>query len=533
VAATELSARAASGRAAPARTASLIAIWLVAAAPFLIVSLPPVMDLPNHLTRIWLLAGGLDHPPLAQMYEARWGQAATNVFVDLIGVGLAHLVPIAAVGKVLLLAMFFGPPLAALKLHTKLFGRTGWWALAGIAIVWSTTAVTGLISYQIALTAALGVAAWLHPLTDLRRRLIVVALGAAVLLFIHPFGALFFLLLLTGLALGPRVPLRAQWPQLARRIAALTLACLVPVVVLILVAPHPPSAHGTHQEFMHWQAWKTTFSPTTIGLVILSPFLSYKASLDLVLALPLFGVIAWAAYRRQLEIHAGLLLVAAALEVVSPFLPMNIGDGGALVIRFPEMAALLGLAGVRPAFRAPHHQSIFAGVLVLAALLRIGSIGWTWHLRDADYDQLKSVARALPPGASVLLLQQHWSESEGTPIGRLIAGFPSGRCASERHYASLIVMWRQVFIPSLFTVPGQQPLAVKPAYRDKAVYSTGIPFIGDMNTASRRQFDPYLDHWQKKYDYVLLLNADLGRTPLPGTRIVADSGFARLYQVNR
>lgn len=513
---------------------ALIAIWLAAAIPFLIVNMPPVMDVPNHLTRIWLLAGGIDSVPLSEMYEARWGQAATNIFIDLIGVGLARVIGIEAVGKVLLLAMFLGPPLAALRLHKKLFGTTGWWALAGVMIVWSTTAVTGLISYQIALAAALVLATALYPLGSLSpRRLAMVALSAAVLLFIHPFGAVFFLALLAGLEIGPRLPARTARKPMVRRIAILGVICLVPVVLLILFAPHPPSSHGTHQEFMHWQPWDVTLSPTTIGLVLLSPILSYKASLDVLLVLPLFGVIAWAAYRRKLVVHAGLLLVAGVLEIVSPFLPMNIGDGGALVIRFPEMAALMALAGLRPTFSSRRDTAVLASVLALTALVRIGSIGWIWQMRDADFAELKEAASAIPSGASVLLLQQHWSETGPTPLGRLVAGFPSGRCASERHYASLIVMWRQAFIPSLFTVPGQQPLAVKPAYQGRAVYSTGIPFIGDMNTASRREFDPYLENWPQKFDYVLLLNADLGSTPLPEARVIADHGFARLYQVNR
>jgi hypothetical protein len=114
-----------------------------------------------------------------------------------------------------------------------------------------------------------------------------------------------------------------------------------------------------------------------------------------------------------------------------------------------------------------------------------------------------------------------------------VAGFPSGRCASERHYGSLIVMWRRAFVPTLFTVPGQQPLAVKPPYAVKSVYSSGIPFISGINTPIARRLDPYLVHWRQNYDYVLLLNADVGHVPLPGTRIVANEGFARLYKVMR
>lgn len=514
------------------RTTLLIVIWALAAVPFLIVSLPPVMDVPNHLTRIWLLAGGLDQAPLSAMYEARWSQATTNIFVDLIGVGLTRMIGIDAVGKILLLTMFLAPPLAALWLHKKLFGRTGWWALAGIMLVWSTTAVTGLISNQIALAAALVAAVLLHPIGRPGWQKFLAILGCtAVLLFIHPFGALFFMLLNIALELGP------HWHGLFKgktgRLAAVIAASVIPVALLMILAPHPPGANGVHRAVIYWLPLDEMLSPTTIALVLLSPILSYKASLDVLLVLPLIGLIAWLAYRRQLKVHAGLLLIAALLEVISPFLPMNIGDGGALVIRMPEMAALMALAGLSPTFTTKQQSTVFASVLAIAALARIGTIGWMWQMRAADLEQLEKVSRALPSGASVMLLQQHWSETETPPLGRLVAGFPSGRCASERHFGSLVVMWRRVFIPTLFTVPGQQPLAVKPPYRTKSVFSSGVPFSADINMPISRRLDPYLDHWHQNYDYVLLLNADAGHTRLPGTRVVANDGFARLYQVVR
>jgi hypothetical protein len=92
-------------------------------------------------------------------------------------------------------------------------------------------------------------------------------------------------------------------------------------------------------------------------------------------------------------------------------------------------------------------------------------------------------------------------------------------------------MWRHVFIPTLFTVPGQQPLGVKQAWKAKSVYSSGIPFLDDMDTPVAHIFDPYLIHWRSKFDYVLLLNADFGKAELDGTKLIASHGFAKLYRI--
>jgi hypothetical protein len=161
---------------------------------------------------------------------------------------------------------------------------------------------------------------------------------------------------------------------------------------------------------------------------------------------------------------------------------------------------------------------------------RVASIGWIWHERAKDVEDLYAVAENLPPGAAVLVLEEKWGDD--VPLGRLVAGFPGAACASERHLASLAVMWRHVFIPTMFTVPGQQPLGVKPKWKSRAVYSSSIPFLEDMDVDTVQKFDPYLVDWHSKFDYVLILDADYAWSVLNGTSLIADRGFARLYQVD-
>jgi len=519
------------------RVAALVlCAYALATIPFFLAAFPPVMDFPNHLTRIWLLAGGAQIAPLSSIYEVRWWQASTNVGVDFVSTALAHALPLAAVAKILLLASFLAPPLGAVFLNRALFGRFDIWHLAGIALIWSTTAVTGLLSYQIGLAAALFCAvatrriiAQLTPIG-----LLIIGALAAILITIHPFATLFFLLLATALILGERIPFpipRAWLSDRLRRIAMVAAACLVPVAVLLVLSPHPPGDNGIHSHFVYWQRLKDILAPKDIPLLLMSPFLSYKVVLDLAAALPVFGVVIWAAFTRRLRVHAGLLAAAALLLLVTPALPMNLGDGGALPIRFPIMAALMALAGLRPAFPTPRSQATLAAVLISATALRVASIGWIWRERAKDAEDLYTVTEKLPPGAAVLVLQQKWGDK--VPLGRLVAGFPGATCASERHFASLAVMWRHVFVPTMFTVPGQQPLGVKPDWRSRAVYASGVPFVEDIGLPSVQKSEPYVIDWRDKFDYVLVLDADYARSNLNGTRLVADHGFARLFQVVR
>jgi hypothetical protein len=392
----------------------LFAVFAIAVVPFFLATVPPVMDFPNHLTRIWLLAGGANQPPLSSFYEIRWWQASTNIAIDAVGVALTHLMSIMAVGKVLLLVMFFGPPLAAIRFNCTLFGRLSAWHLAAVALIWSTTAVTGLVSFQVGLAAALLAASLVHPLLDrlTPAHLAWIGVSTAVLLFIHPFAALFFLALISGLTLGERLSLSREWLRdRALRLATLTGVCLVPVMLLYLFSPDPPGSNGFHKEFMHWQPAAEILAPKNIILTWLSPILSYKAALDLALVLPLFGVLAWAGWRKRLRFHAGLLALAAALVFVSPFLPMNVGDGGALTIRFPIMGALMAFAAVRPEF-SYRQRAIVAAVLLATALLRVTSISAIWADRARDIGDLQATTANLPAGSSVLVVAC-WRVSQG------------------------------------------------------------------------------------------------------------------------
>lgn len=509
-----------------------VAACLVMAVPVFLTAMPPVMDFPNHLARIWLLAGGADRPPLSAIYEIRWWQASTNVAVDFFGVLLTRIAGLDAAAKVLLTMMFIGPPLGAAMLNRALFGRLHVWQLLGVMLAWSTPAIEGFVSFQIGIGAALLCAAGAAPLVHRMTtgRLIVLALTATGLLFIHPFAVLLFAACITGLSLGESLP---RLPELAGKrglqVVAFGAACMAPLILLFLISRHPPGAHNVGTHWVHWDPIQETVRPKHLAMIFLSPFLSYRALFDVLMIVPLTAAIVWLAAKGWIRTHAGLLLVGAVMLAISPCLPTNVGDGGALPVRFPVMAGFVAIAATRPNLASLRMRTLLAAVIGLSALVRVGFIAWVWHERSIDAGQLQQATQAIPPGASVLILQQKWGDMHNVPIGRLVAGCPANVCAAERHFGSLVVPWRRAFVPTLFTVPGQHPLGVKPPWRAKSVFASGIPFADDIEESVSR--DPYLINWQDKFDFVLLLDADLGRTAIPGTEMIANEGFARLYRV--
>ncbi|HWE16449.1 MAG TPA: hypothetical protein VG758_04605, partial [Hyphomicrobiaceae bacterium] len=64
-------------------TAGLLAAAFAGlAVPVLLAEIPPLLDYPNHLVRLWLIAGGAEIEPLSRMYAVSWTSAHTNVGID-------------------------------------------------------------------------------------------------------------------------------------------------------------------------------------------------------------------------------------------------------------------------------------------------------------------------------------------------------------------------------------------------------------------------------------------------------------------
>ena len=58
-----------------------LAVCLALVAPFFAVDVPPVLDYPNHLARLYVLAFGASDPVLRTMYAPHW-QIVPNHAID-------------------------------------------------------------------------------------------------------------------------------------------------------------------------------------------------------------------------------------------------------------------------------------------------------------------------------------------------------------------------------------------------------------------------------------------------------------------
>jgi len=545
---------------------------LALALPVLLVRVPPIVDYPNHLARLWLLMGGARLPPLSEFYAVDWAGASTNLGIDLVAAALAPLVAAEPLTRALLLLALVLPPLGALLLNRAVLG--GWhpW-LAGFGVLaWNWTLVAGFLNFQLSIGAALLLAAAdralvtrldAHPDPRLgasgRGGWILAAwrvLASVPLLVLHPFGLFFFAALLCGLAWGGRLGAARDWPRRAGAALLAALPTLLPAALLWLLSPAPPGSDAAAAA-TGWVEFSLRIKLSTLS----AGFGTYHRGVDLVMVGLLMLPVLWALWRGRLRRHAGLLVAAAGLVVLGVVVPRQVSGAYWVDVRFPVMALLCAAAALRPEPRltaslAPGLAPGAAGdargaaarrfalpVLALAmlsvSLARTGWISAVWLQRSEDTASVERVLSRLPVGADLLPVM-NWPAWQGgdRPLGRFIV--PA--LPAFWHLPLLAVPERRAFVPTLFTARGLQPMVVLPPRAEisdpqasvRSPHVLASPLYDDQEHAYSR----YILLWRDRFSHVILINADVqdAAGPMPameGLELVADEGFARLYQVRR
>jgi hypothetical protein len=507
--------------------------------PFLVARVPPLTDYPNHLARYWLIAGGMNDPTLALFYRVDWTNAVTNVGVDRVVAFLAPLASGLLLGHIAVVAAAVLPPLGALALSWAATRRlTPWVALFPVA-AWSTTFLMGFINFQIGLGLALLFAA-ADPLTQPKlpswAALMRIPFGL-ILAANHLFGLLFYGVLLAGLAMGPTSLTPWNGAEIARRLWRAARAgawCLIPAVILATNRHALPGAQPPLRDVDH--SIQYNVMPGKLA-TLFSPLASYNLAQESVLALTLIALFIWLNRRRLLTAHTGLMIAFAGLVSLSVLAPSRAAGASWVDRRFPIMALLCLLAALqlREGLTRRFGAAVGAAAVGLACL-QSAWIGWNWRAMNRDMNDVRQVLAAVPAGAAILPLQHDPSLSVKwrAPAGRYM--FAVGD-ATYRHFDAVAVPQRRAFVPNLFSARGLQPLRVLGDWDGVVEHNGGdLASVSALNRAPLPDEASYIPHWRDRFDYVLVMNADMPdqsgpfRPPQELT-LVSANHFAQLWRV--
>lgn len=517
----------------------VIAVFVAAVAAFVaIFKFPPILDYPNHYARLWLLAGGIDMPPFQQIYAIDWNRTFTNVGIDLLAYWLGPLIGVSLLARGLLFLAIVLPPLGAIALHRRLFGGGYYWQIAILYFAWCATLIGGFINFQIGLGMALFFATADHALQS-RNRAVLFAwrlVAGLLLTAMHIFSLGFYMALVCGLEFSPTtLALKSarDFLRLCGRLTVAILACALPAICLFLLQPVLPG-DGDGSLGALWND-----SPLLILANMLSALWTYTLPVDALLLIPLILVCTDAVRTRRLQLHAGLMVTVIGLLILASISPRHLLSTGWISWRFPIMAALAAMVMICPLPRLPRRKALLLGIVLTAAVLgRTAWIGVNWWQGQADVADIRTVLAVVPQGSVILPMAHKPKDMPGGIDQRHFAW----KQDTFRHLPTLAVPYAHAFVPTIFTAAGKQPLTVLPPWKDIAVPEGNLFSVGLLNCPAELQvfssIAPYLANWRRRFDFVLVVNADkhdqYGGDIVPaGLRLAADTRFAKLYAIDK
>ncbi len=422
-------------RLSPRAFALVFAALLAAVSvPVLLCGILPLVDYPNHLARMALLARLPHDATLAQFYATDW-RPIPNLAMDALVPPLLQFMPLADAGKFFVLLTFAllagGPAL----LHRALTGRWSAWPLLAFLFLYGRLLLWGILNYLFGLGLAFCALALMVALT--RRgaalRVIVGTIAAFAVFFAHlmAFGVYGLILVGiegTGFIRAPRATLR----RLA--IAAVPLA--LPLVLML--------ASGTGGGLIDFAR------PLRKLDLLFSVFDLYHRPFDIACFALFVATLAVAYARRWLALAPALVLPLALLSLAYIVMPTQIAGASGVDRRMPLALALALCAGtgwIGPQKRL--ERALLGGACVMLAL-RLATVAVSWHASDREYRPLVASLAALPRGARLAVAAPPEAVNvQATPL---------------LHLPTLAVAEQDAFVPTLFARAGQQPVALKPPF---------------------------------------------------------------------
>ncbi|WP_245586587.1 hypothetical protein [Pleomorphomonas oryzae] len=318
----------------------------------------------------------------------------------------------------------------------------------------------------------------------------------------------------------------------AVRITLAGIAGLIPIAALLLSASGLPG--GGQDVNLAWN------SPLLALSNFLSAITSYFTLIDVVLFAPILLIIVEARSHQKIRVHAGLLVSAAFLLVLSMIAPRHAMGTGWISWRFPIMTLLAGAAAICPfpAAVGPTRRWLVA-TAATAVFLRTIIVAALWWQGSQDATAVKRALADLPPHSKVLPVA---NQSPQRADWRHASRYFFWNQDTIRHLPTLATPDAAAFLPTLFTAIGKQPLVVKGDFRDISVAEGNLISVGALSCESLKSvylpFAPYLANWRQRFDYVLVVNADYPDEYV-GAKVPADlikvsgTGFAALYLIDK
>ena len=435
----------------------------------------PLVDYPNHLARMVIIADGGRSPFLAEYYALEW-RSLPNLAMDLIVPPLGRVIGVELAMKIFILVALVAFGVGGILLHRYLWQRDSLWSLLGFQFLLGRSLLWGFLNFLFAAGLAMIVfALWLSWRDD-RPRLATLTLGVgAILVYLSHFVGFGILGVLVATIFI--VDLRRSGIWSWRRVSAISGCFVIPLLMFFFAyfaartgaTDHSGAANIAAIHFgNYWRKFDLPFSL----------FKTYNPWLDGAAAALFVGLFAYGIVRNRLWLSPLMSLPLAVLVLLYLVMPESILSATLVDQRIPLFIVLVATAGTLPLFQHRRFAAVSLGIFGLLFGLRIFELTTVWSRQDAELHEARMMIAALPTGAKIathLDSSDRGLRSENAPLDHLV---------------TLAVIDRNALVGGLFSAPSQQPLRYR-ATRPELTNADYLLLLGSGGLPpSLRQFKP-------------------------------------------
>jgi hypothetical protein len=519
------------------RLTAHILIGALVLSPLLWARVPPLVDYPNHLARMWILVHDGKIPQLAANYRIDW-RILPDLAMDAVVPQLSRLMPVEQAGRVFLALTMLSLVGGTATLHRVLYRQWRIWPLCSALFVYNAALFWGFVNCLFATGVYLfAFSGWIA--TDSWRkdfRALSFSLVASVLVLLHLFAFGLYALSLFAYELG-RCLGRGAAPRSSCCSLAFALLQLVPGIALwyasLARGGYTLTVYGGLPAKLY-----AVLAPFTFGVE--------PVALDSLGAATICAALIMAILSRSLRLAPEMRLPLVAMIAAAVLMPNRMSGSWSADIRLPVALPFVIIAGIRLEIDGKRRAAVAAAAMVLLSL-RVWSVSISWRDYDRWFTEFRTASAAITPGARLLVIQSPIAEDRRR-LGGLPRSFGTLQPVVFTHLAALGVIDRAVFFPYLFT--GWTPIDTTPRNapisQREAVPATPDQLIkgADPKAANYARFVaaqtdvhgelPYWRDWPDHFDFALWI--DFGgarRFALRRLEPLRGGSFFEIYRVVR
>jgi hypothetical protein len=521
-----------------ARLATYLVLGAATLSPLLWASVPPLVDYPNHLARMWILVHREEIPELARDYVVHW-RILPDLAMDFVVPALSTVMPVELAGRVFIALTMLGLIAGTATLHRVLHGRFAVWPVWSVLFVYNAVLFWGFLSCLFAIAVYLFMfSAWIATREwRMVPRILVFAAAGALLFLLHLFAFGLYGLSVSSYEVGCRLKDR-RLPL--KSLASCAVVCLqfVPGLLLWYASLGEVTSAYTEYGGLGHKVY-ALFAPVDFGF--------FPAWLDRGMWAAVSVFLLLAAKRGAIKLAPGMRLPLAALLVTAVLMPYRANGSALADIRLPVTLPFVILASTQFAVSRKWLLRLLGGVALFGFGLRIWTVSESWKDYDRWFNEFRAASAVIAPGARLLIVQASIAEQNTIPedkkrLPSVPAALAMVQTTAFWHIGALAVIDRSAFYPYIITE--FTPLDVTP--RNRAVLGSGRPVTPEdlarsVDPGVAKSLDTLRDifgrrlfwsDWPQAFDYVLWI--DYGGMPKPRLtqlRPLASGSVFEIYQI--